>query len=90
MAVDEEKWLRVENKIDKMQIALTAVAKDVEYHIKRTDLAEKRLDVSENRLSIVETQVSGVKSFFVISGLILGAISTILLIVSYALKFLGH
>lgn len=89
MAIEDEKWVRVENKIDKMNIALTAVAKDVEYHIKRTDLAEKRLDVSENRLSIVETQVSGVKSFFVISGLVLGAVSTILLIVSYFVK-LGH
>lgn len=89
MAVEDEKWFRLENKIDKVQIALTAVAKDVEYHIKRTDLAEKRLDVSENRLSLVEQQVSGVKSFFIISGLILGAVSTILLIISYFVK-LGH
>ena len=89
MALEDEKWLRLENKIDVMQISVTAIGKDVEYHIKRTDLAEKRLDVTEKRLASTESQVSGVKSFFIISGLILGAVSTILLIISYFVK-LGH
>jgi hypothetical protein len=73
LKVIETKIDKLDERLDKMANVQVEQAKDLEYHIKRTDLLEERVDP----LFETQTQIIGILKFLGVVALVAGLIEVI-------------
>jgi hypothetical protein len=57
-----DKLDKLDSRLDEISIILTAQAKDLQYHIKRSDQADAAIEVLSERIKPVEDHVIFIKS----------------------------
>lgn len=70
-----DKIEKTEGRLGNIDITLAEQAKDIKYHIKRTDLSEERLERLENEVKPVKdhvTRVEGIVKFLSILATVIG------------------
>jgi hypothetical protein len=98
---DLAEWLRdevaaIHAKLDRMQehgarvdVTLTAQAKDIAHHIKRTDLLEEQVRASADAMKPVQEHVARVKNVGWFMAGILGVSATVLGLIEAISKLFG-
>lgn len=72
-----EKLEKMDSRLDNIDITLAKQAKDLEYHIKRTDLLEDKLIPVEKHVSLVNTAFKVLLGLGTFIGFIVGIYSAL-------------
>lgn len=74
-----EKLDRIDSRLDNIEIVLTGQAKDIQYHIKRTDMLEAEL----KPISKSWVQLMGIVKFIASLAVIAGSIEAAKILIKY-------